>query len=252
MPGPPGAARPRGEGRRQHRLRWRPCSPRSSTAAPGVVLHAQDCISARAAARVRDAAADRVPVVRTVHHVDDFTSRVLHGLPARGHPRAGRRPGGHRGVARRSWRPTTAWTPAVVPNGVDVTRFAERLGRAARPSCGARVGAARPAARCWPSAGSNRARAATPGARAGRGPAGRSGLAPVLAVRRRALLPGLPRVPRRGPRPSCPRSGLRARPRRGARSAPCPTPTCPPGTAPPTRSPSRRSRRASGWRCSRR
>jgi hypothetical protein len=38
------------------------------------VLHAQDCISARAAARVRDAGAP-VTVVRTVHHVDDFTSR---------------------------------------------------------------------------------------------------------------------------------------------------------------------------------
>lgn len=40
------------------------------------VLHAQDCIGARAAARVRDAGA-RVQVVRTVHHVDDFTSQVL-------------------------------------------------------------------------------------------------------------------------------------------------------------------------------
>jgi glycosyltransferase-like protein len=44
--------------------------------APGTVLHAQDCISARAAARVRDAGHD-VPVVRTVHHVDDFSSQVL-------------------------------------------------------------------------------------------------------------------------------------------------------------------------------
>jgi glycosyltransferase-like protein len=42
------------------------------------VLHAQDCISARAACRVRDAAAARAPVVvRTVHHVDDFTSPSL-------------------------------------------------------------------------------------------------------------------------------------------------------------------------------
>src|SRR4051794_7924995 len=47
------------------------------TRTPGVVLHAQDCISARAAARVREAADGPVPVVRTVHHVDDFTSRVL-------------------------------------------------------------------------------------------------------------------------------------------------------------------------------
>lgn len=40
------------------------------------VLHTQDCISARAAARVRDAGA-RVHVLRTVHHVDDFTTQAL-------------------------------------------------------------------------------------------------------------------------------------------------------------------------------
>lgn len=40
------------------------------------VLHTQDCIAARAAARVRDAGA-RVVVVRTVHHVDDFTTQAL-------------------------------------------------------------------------------------------------------------------------------------------------------------------------------
>jgi glycosyltransferase-like protein len=42
------------------------------------VLHTQDCISARAACRVRDAASAAAPiVVRTVHHVDDFTSPSL-------------------------------------------------------------------------------------------------------------------------------------------------------------------------------
>jgi glycosyltransferase-like protein len=40
------------------------------------VFHTQDCISARAAARVRDAGAT-VKVVRTVHHVDDFTTTAL-------------------------------------------------------------------------------------------------------------------------------------------------------------------------------
>jgi glycosyltransferase-like protein len=40
------------------------------------VLHTQDCISARAAARVRDLGAP-VVVVRTVHHVDDFTTPAL-------------------------------------------------------------------------------------------------------------------------------------------------------------------------------
>jgi glycosyltransferase-like protein len=40
------------------------------------VLHVQDCIAARAAVRVRDAGAP-VRVVRTVHHVDDFTTPAL-------------------------------------------------------------------------------------------------------------------------------------------------------------------------------
>jgi glycosyltransferase-like protein len=40
------------------------------------LLHVQDCIAARAALRVRDAGAP-VRVVRTVHHVDDFTTPAL-------------------------------------------------------------------------------------------------------------------------------------------------------------------------------
>ncbi len=40
------------------------------------VLHAQDCIAARAVTRARRAGLDGVSV-RTVHHVDDFTSQVL-------------------------------------------------------------------------------------------------------------------------------------------------------------------------------
>jgi glycosyltransferase-like protein len=48
----------------------------SEVAAEVDVLHTQDCISARAAARVRDAGA-AVRVVRTVHHVDDFTTPAL-------------------------------------------------------------------------------------------------------------------------------------------------------------------------------
>lgn len=40
------------------------------------IFHTQDCISARAAARVRDAGA-QVRVVRTVHHVDDFSTQAL-------------------------------------------------------------------------------------------------------------------------------------------------------------------------------
>lgn len=40
------------------------------------IVHTQDCISARAAARVRDAGAP-ITVVRTVHHIDDFTTETL-------------------------------------------------------------------------------------------------------------------------------------------------------------------------------
>lgn len=40
------------------------------------IVHSQDCISARAAARVRDAGA-RFKLLRTVHHVDDFTTQAL-------------------------------------------------------------------------------------------------------------------------------------------------------------------------------
>ena len=40
------------------------------------IIHSQDCISARAAARVRDAGAD-FRLIRTVHHVDDFTTQAL-------------------------------------------------------------------------------------------------------------------------------------------------------------------------------
>jgi glycosyltransferase-like protein len=40
------------------------------------IVHTQDCISCRAAARVRDAGAP-ITVLRTVHHVDDFTTAAL-------------------------------------------------------------------------------------------------------------------------------------------------------------------------------
>ncbi len=40
------------------------------------VLHAQDCLAARAATRLRDEGAP-IRVIRTVHHVDDFTTPAL-------------------------------------------------------------------------------------------------------------------------------------------------------------------------------
>jgi glycosyltransferase-like protein len=98
-------------------------------ATPGVVLHAQDCISARAAARVRDAAVGRVPVVRTVHHVDDFTSPVLQDCQ-----RAAILEPDVVLAVTEVWREILAADygvrPSVVPNGVDVARYAS--GSAAR------------------------------------------------------------------------------------------------------------------------
>jgi glycosyltransferase-like protein len=86
------------------------------------VLHAQDCISARAAARVRDAGA-AVTVVRTVHHVDDFTSAVLMDCQ-----RAAILEPDVALVVSEAWRRILAddygVRADVVPNGVDVERFA--------------------------------------------------------------------------------------------------------------------------------
>lgn len=93
---------------------------------PGVVLHSQDCISARAAARVRASAREagvRVPVVRTVHHVDDFTSQVLIDCQRA----AILEPDAVLAVTE-VWRDILAADyrvdAAVVPNGVDVGRYA--------------------------------------------------------------------------------------------------------------------------------
>lgn len=49
-----------------------------ATVVPGEydIVHAQDCIAARAACRLRDANPD-LEVVRTVHHIDDFTTQAL-------------------------------------------------------------------------------------------------------------------------------------------------------------------------------
>jgi len=86
------------------------------------VLHAQDCISARAAARVRDAGAP-VTVVRTVHHVDEFTSPVLMDCQREAILEPDRVL-----TVSEVWRRTLAVDYGVhadvVPNGVDVERYA--------------------------------------------------------------------------------------------------------------------------------
>ena len=88
---------------------------------PEVVLHAQDCMSARAAARVRDAGTG-VPVVRTVHHVDDFSTELLMECQRQ----AILEPDVVLAVTE-VWRRTLlddyGVHAGVVPNGVDVARF---------------------------------------------------------------------------------------------------------------------------------
>jgi glycosyltransferase-like protein len=103
------------------------------------VLHAQDCISARAATRVRDRGAGP-PVVRTVHHVDDFTTPALIDCQRRAIVEPD-----HILVVSRYWRRLLhdeyGVAARVVPNGVDPSRFPPvDAGRAAalRDAIGAR------------------------------------------------------------------------------------------------------------------
>jgi glycosyltransferase-like protein len=86
------------------------------------VLHVQDCIAARAALRVRDAGAP-LRVVRTVHHVDDFTTPALVECQRRSILDPDRVL-----VVSRTWQQRLAAEYGVkadvVTNGVDVDRFA--------------------------------------------------------------------------------------------------------------------------------
>lgn len=106
------------------------------------ILHTQDCISARAAARVRDAGT-AVRVVRTVHHVDDFDSQILMDCQMQ----AILEPDDIL-VVSKIWQDILAQDPGVasqiVPNGVDVARYRTE-DRELTASLRARVGAqARP------------------------------------------------------------------------------------------------------------
>ena len=101
------------------------------------VLHAQDCIAARAAARVRDAGA-KVAVVRTVHHVDDFTTPALVSCQREAIVEPDRVL-----VVSEYWRRVLrddyATAATVVPNGVDPDRFPP-ISAARRAEMRARVG----------------------------------------------------------------------------------------------------------------
>jgi len=97
---------------------------------PGpVVLHAQDCIAARAACRIRDGQPLTGPrpgavVVRTVHHVDDFTTPALIECQLRAILDPDRVL-----VVSEHWRQLLAdgygVEPTVVRNGVDPDRFGQ-------------------------------------------------------------------------------------------------------------------------------
>jgi glycosyltransferase-like protein len=93
------------------------------------VVHVQDCIAARAAVALRDQGAP-LEVIRTVHHVDDFTTEALVECQRRSvlDP-------DHLLVVSRYWRDRLASEfgvdSTVVTNGVDASRF--RAPRALRP-----------------------------------------------------------------------------------------------------------------------
>jgi len=104
------------------------------------VWHAQDCISARAACRIRDGCADGAPlVVRTVHHVDDFTTQALIDCQRQAIAEPDRVL-----VVSEQWRRIIAEdygiSATVVRNGVDLDRYRSadrRLAAALRESTGA-------------------------------------------------------------------------------------------------------------------
>ena len=85
------------------------------------ILHAQDCIAARAAARVRDAGTGTT-VVRTVHHVDDFDTAKLMDCQ-----RQAILEPDHVLVVSRMWQEILASDygvhPDLVGNGVETERF---------------------------------------------------------------------------------------------------------------------------------
>jgi glycosyltransferase-like protein len=104
------------------------------------LLHAQDCISARAACRARDASGGAAPlVIRTVHHVDDFTTQALIDCQRQ----AISEPDMVLVVSdqwRRILQADYGVSAAVIRNGVDVCRFQSadrRLAASLRESIGA-------------------------------------------------------------------------------------------------------------------
>ncbi|MEH6819338.1 MAG: MSMEG_0565 family glycosyltransferase [Dietzia psychralcaliphila] len=87
------------------------------------IVHAQDCISANAVDRC----------IRTIHHLDDFTTPVLVDC----HEKAITSPYAHVCVSRAvASEVQQGWglAPTVIPNGVDHARFAEAAGPGTAPA----------------------------------------------------------------------------------------------------------------------
>jgi glycosyltransferase-like protein len=105
---------------------------------PGI-LHTQDCISARAACRVRELGLP-ITVVRTVHHVDDFSTAALVDCQRRAILEPDRVL-----VVSRAWQRALhddyGVDADVVPNGVDLPRFSAPPPASATGALRARVGA---------------------------------------------------------------------------------------------------------------
>ena len=90
------------------------------------VLHAQDCIAASAALRARALTGSPVRVLRTAHHVDDFTTQALIDCQRRAIVEPDRVL-----VVSEQWRRILrsdfGVETTVVPNAVDTARFAHRI-----------------------------------------------------------------------------------------------------------------------------
>jgi glycosyltransferase-like protein len=103
------------------------------------LFHTQDCVAARAAARVRDGGTG-IPVLRTVHHVDDFTTPKLVDCQRQAILEPDRVL-----VVSRHWqellRDGYGVAAEVIHNGVDAARFAEQPPPAVTDALRAKVGA---------------------------------------------------------------------------------------------------------------
>lgn len=154
------------------------------------LLHAQDCIAARAAVRVRDTTSG-LPVLRTVHHVDDFATATLVDRQRRSIVE----PDGIL-VVSEYWRRVLARdygvTAAVVTNGVDAGRSTRRS--APTPPCCGHAWGPQPVS--LPHRRGNRATQRQPRTRGGPGRSPVTGVARAGSGSRRwPLLPGSPRLP---------------------------------------------------------